>query len=253
MVVLIIAGLDPSGGAGLVADAATVVRRGFHPAAVATGWTIQDSAHCAGWDPVSPELVAKQLSLLVEDLPIRAIKIGMVGSTAMAQALAQAIGPLCERAVPMVLDPVLHASIGSGLYGGDPKALSPLLHRAMLVTPNRDEAERLTGIRVSDCASQEAAARALVAAGAGGALVKGGHLAGPESVDLLFDGRETVLFRMPRRSGITPHGTGCALSSEIACALAAGETLHSAVATAHARVAARIAAATPLGRGRSFC
>ncbi len=248
-VVLVIAGLDPSGGAGLVADVATAALRGLRAAAVATALTEQDSARCWAANPVAPSLVRAQLARVVADLPIAAVKIGMLGDGAVAQAVAEALDGV--RA-PIVLDPVLRATAGAVLLNWDVRsALAPLIARAALVTPNRDEAAALTGLAVDGEAGQRAAGERLRAMGAAAALVKGGHLTGAEVVDLLVDGAGTLALRAPRVAA-TPHGTGCALSTEIACALALGAPLREAVALAHARVAARITAAATVGKGRPF-
>jgi hydroxymethylpyrimidine/phosphomethylpyrimidine kinase len=254
-VVLVIAGLDPSGGAGLVADTATVRGRGMRAAAVTTALTLQDSARC--WDAraVWPTLLARQIELLVTDLPIAAVKVGMLGDARVAAAAAAALRPLVERGTPLVLDPVLRASEGAELLVGEPEqALAPVMALATLVTPNAVEAARLTGMVVADEAAQLAAARALrERSGARAVLVKGGHLEGAEVVDLLDDGSgEPLRLRSARVAGETPHGAGCALSTEIACALAAGEALRAAVTLAHRRTAQRIAGACRVGRGRPF-
>lgn len=251
--VLIVAGLDPSGGAGLIADVATVVAAGLHPAAIATALTVQDSARCHSFRAMAAELVGAQLDALIADLPIAAVKIGMLGDGAVAREVARALAPLVARGVPLVLDPVLRASFGAVLLDGDPlAALGPLLPLAELITPNRDEAQALTGRPVEDRAGQLAAAKAVRALGPRAVLVKGGHLEGDPVIDLLLDEGEPLLFSSPRRPGTTPHGTGCALSTEIACALALGQSLRAAVVRAHRRVADRIAGARPVGRGRPF-
>jgi hydroxymethylpyrimidine/phosphomethylpyrimidine kinase len=251
-VVLICAGLDPSGGAGLVADVATATARGLRSAAVATALTVQDSASCTGAEPVSPAMIQSQLAAIIQDLPIAAVKIGMLGSPEVARAVAGGIGGLAARGVPVVIDPVLRASAGMALLEGDPReALRPLAAMASLLTPNGEEAERLTGVRVAELEGQRAAARALRAAGWAAVLVKGGHVGGEEVCDLLLDGEGELALRGPRRAE-TPRGTGCALSTEIACGLALGAGLRQAVAEGRERVAARIAGAARVGRQRTF-
>lgn len=252
--VLVVAGLDPSGGAGLLADVATVRSRGLHAAGVATALTVQDSARCHGFEPVDPSLVERQLEALVDDLPFSSVKVGMLGTAEVARAVARGLAPLVERGVPVVLDPVLRASVGAELLDGEPhEALAPLLPMLTLLTPNRTEAEALSGCEIADVSGQRRAARALRALGLSAVLLKGGHLDGAEIIDLLDDGADPPLeLRSPRKEGVTPHGTGCALSTEIACALALGKPLRDATAEAHAHVARRIAEATQLGRGRPF-
>ena len=252
-VILIVAGIDPSGGAGLVADVATATARGCHAAALPTALTLQDSAGCRAVTPLEVAWIAAQLDLLVEDLPIRAVKIGMLASARVAEAVAAGLAPLVARGVPVVLDPVLRATIGVALLDGDAlQGLAAILRLASLVTPNADEAERLTAIRVDGQRGQIAAAARLRALGAAAVLVKGGHVAGDPVRDLLDDGGQPLWLSAPRRPGVTPHGTGCALSTEIACALAHGRSLREAVEDGHARTRARIAAAQQLGKGRPF-
>lgn len=250
---LLVAGLDPSGGAGLLADAATVRSRGLHAAGVATALTVQDSARCHGYEPVDPSLIERQLEALVEDLPFSSVKVGMLGTAEVARSVARGLAPLVERGVPVVLDPVLRASVGAELLDGEPhEALAPLLPLLALLTPNRGEAEALAGCEIADTVGQRRAARTLRALGLNAVLVKGGHLDGAEVMDLFDDGGEPLELRAPRQSGEAPHGTGCALSTEIACALALGRALREAVAEAHAQVARRIVEAIPIGRGRPF-
>src|SRR4051812_40821015 len=114
-VVLVIAGLDPSGGAGLVADVQVVRAAGLHAAAVATALTIQDSARCHDSEPVDASLIERQLEALVDDLPIRAVKIGMVATTEVARAVLRGLAPLLDAGVKLVVDPVLRASVGADL------------------------------------------------------------------------------------------------------------------------------------------
>jgi hydroxymethylpyrimidine kinase/phosphomethylpyrimidine kinase len=254
-VVLIAAGVDASGGAGLAADIAVMAARGLHPAALPTALTLQDSRSCRAVHPVDPAWLAEQLGLLVEDFDgqVGAIKMGMLGQAEIARVLARGLAPLVHAGVPLVLDPVLRASVGAALVEGDPAAvLAPLLPLVTLLTPNRDEAERLTDMVVVDEASQRAAAAALRERGPRAVLVKGGHLPGDEVYDLLDDGQEPLRLRSRRMAGPVPHGTGCALASEIAAQLALGLPLRAAVTVAHGHIARRITGAVQLGRGRPF-
>lgn len=239
----------------MTADIAVITARGLHPAALPTALTLQDSRSCRAVHPVDSAWLAEQLGLLVEDFDgqIGAIKIGMLGQAEIALALAQGLAPLVRAGVPVVLDPVLRASVGAALVEGDPTTvLAPLLSLVTLLTPNRDEAERLAGRAVVDEAGQRAAAAALRERGARAVLVKGGHLPGAEVCDLLDDGQEPLRLRSRRIAGPVPHGTGCALSSEIAAQLALGLPLRTAVTVAHGHIARRIAGAVQLGRGRPF-
>src|SRR5262249_43706133 len=159
----------------------------------------------------------RQLEALVDDLggAIQAVKVGMVGDGLMARVVARAVAPLVERGVPLVFDPVLRASVGADLFEGDPEEdLGPLLASARLLTPNRAEAEAVTGLVIEDVDGQRRAARALRMLGPKAVLVKGGHVTGgaaasPEVTDLLDDGDgDPLALSGPRVAGPTPHGTG---------------------------------------------
>ncbi len=245
-VVLLVAGSDSSGGAGLGADLRWVAGAGMHAATAITCVTAQGVLGLVGMWPLPPEAVLAQIDAVRAELPIAAVKIGMIGTPEIAVALARALDAL--TGVPVVLDPVLIASAGASLAetGLDRAILEHLVPRATLVTPNLDEAAQLLGAPVETPAEMHAAARALVNAGAGAALVKGGHLRG-EPIDVLCVGRDIV--EMPgQRIPCGPfRGTGCALASSIAAELARGESLRSAVAIARRRVARAIAHAVPFG------
>ncbi|MEK6607076.1 MAG: hydroxymethylpyrimidine/phosphomethylpyrimidine kinase [Myxococcota bacterium] len=239
MIVLCAGGLDPSGGAGILADARAVADLGGRPMAVATAWTAQSSRGVAAWGALPADAVRAQVAALLHDFPVAIVKVGMVGSAEVAGALAD----LCVGR-DVVLDPVLVASVGGPLAGGDvAAALRAWLPRVRLVTPNLDEAEALAGTR-----DAEAAARALVAMGARAALVKGGETA----VDVLCDrdsGRVERIAAAPVATDGPVHGTGCMLASAIATLLARQTPLPEAVRLAKEYVAVRIAAAAPLGTG----
>src|SRR5262249_26287526 len=188
-VALTIAGSDPSGGAGIQADVVTFARFGVHGASVLAALTVQDTRGVRAVTGVPPELVAQQLAAVRDDLDVRAAKTGMLLGAAVVEVVADA---LRARPVPaLVVDPVLRATSGDALL--DPAALDVLRTRllplATPATPNLDEAEARTRRRVDGPEAMRDAARALVdELGAGAALVKGGHLAGP-ALDVLYDGR----------------------------------------------------------------
>jgi hydroxymethylpyrimidine/phosphomethylpyrimidine kinase len=250
--VLVVAGLDPSGGAGILADALIVGSHGFHPIGVVTALTEQDSSQCAWMHPVSGEVVSNQLARLIDDFEIRAVKIGMVATAEVAAAVAKALGRLTHAKVPVVVDPVLRASRGVPLLEGTPQhVLGPLLEIATLITPNLDELATLTGRDVHDPDEMRDAARRLRARGPHAVLAKGGHLKG-DPIDVLVDEDGDLSFKAERVEGPTPHGTGCALSTEIACRLALGTPMREAVLGATERVRRLIAEARVIGRGRPF-
>jgi hydroxymethylpyrimidine/phosphomethylpyrimidine kinase len=252
--VLVVAGLDPSGGAGLLADVAVVLEHALHPLGVVTALTEQDSHRCTWVHPSPPELVSNQLARLIDDFEIRAVKVGMLASGKLAQAVAMALRRLHDERVPIVVDPVLKATRGVALMLDESSpgvALGPVLEIATLITPNVDELSALTGRSVGDVDELRDAAHRLRSRGTFAVLAKGGHLTG-DPVDVLVDGEGDVSMTGRRVEGTVPHGTGCALSSEIACRLAMGAPLREAVLGATERVRRRIAEARTVGRGRPF-
>lgn len=227
MRVLVAAGLDPSGGAGLLADVEAVEAAGGRAWAVATALTAQGPGGARAFEPVPARFVAAQLDALLRgrERPASA-KTGMVGSAENAAALARALGRRGLSRVPLVVDPVLSASSGLPLLrGARPReALWPLLCRADLLTPNWPELEALAGKPFADEAAALAAARELPCRAI---LVKGGHRRGPP-VDLLVRGGRIDRFAGRRRPG-TARGTGCRLASAIAAFLARGLALEEAI------------------------
>jgi hydroxymethylpyrimidine kinase/phosphomethylpyrimidine kinase len=247
--VLIVSGLDPSGGAGFLADARVATLLGCRPVGVVTALTDQNSLAVVAANPVAPDLVGEQLSTLLSDVEVAAVKIGMLGNVETARAIGEA---LRLTAAPVVWDPVVQATRGDvRLLDGDPRdALAELAPHLTLITPNADEAELLTGVRVHDEDGALVAAKKLRAMGAPAVLVKGGHLTGDQSVDLLYiDG--AIPLRGPRVRLDQPiHGTGCALSTAIACHLAMGRDLRDACVAAKEFVAERLRSPARAGRGR---
>ncbi|HET7755522.1 MAG TPA: hydroxymethylpyrimidine/phosphomethylpyrimidine kinase [Anaeromyxobacteraceae bacterium] len=248
--VLVVAGLDPSGGAGIAADAEAVTAFDGTPWLVASALTAQGPAGARGWWPVAPDVVLAQLEALLgpRSRP-RAMKTGMIGSAAAAVALAQRLAERPLGRVPLVVDPVLAASSGLALVSGAPPraAFEPLLARATLATPNWIELAILAGREV---ATEDDAIRAARELPSRAVLVKGGHRDGAP-VDLLVRGRAVARFTGKRVAG-TARGTGCRLASAIAAQLARGVELEAAVAAAKRYVEAYIrgvVAATSVERG----
>ncbi len=250
--VLLISGLDPSGGAGLLADVRVCEQHECRPIGVTTALTEQSTAEVRAVNPVAPTIVGDQLRMILTDVEVTAVKIGMLGSEAIADEVARALE---LTAAPVVWDPALRATAGRvALYAGDPgRAIELLDGHIALFTPNSEEAHALTGIRVDSVGDAVAAGMALYQRGMGAVLIKGGHWGGAtEAIDVLVtpDGHEVL--SAPRFATDGPvHGTGCALSTAIACNLAAGVSLAEACRAAKAYVAALIADAVDPGRGRS--
>ena len=235
--VLAIAGLDPSGGAGILADAEAIRAMGARPLCVPTALTVQTTRAVKRWEPVSAALVSESIHALLLEENVRAIKIGMIGDAKIAEAVAKLIGT--RRDLPIIVDPVLQSSSGVLLFKGKLEqardAYLALANHA-LITPNLLEAAALLDLprQPQDAAGVEAAARALVAKGVRAALVKGGHLPG-EPVDALAMGGAAEQFVGTRIPGKV-RGTGCRLASALAAGLALERPLRDAVIGARALV-----------------
>ncbi len=227
--VLVVAGLDPSGGAGLIADLEALGAAGAQGWAVAAALTAQGPRGARGFEPVSAAMLLAQIDALLagRERP-GAVKTGMLGSATLARALASRLAAAPLARVPLVVDPVLAASSGTPLFdaeGASPgEALAPVLARARLATPNLPELAALTG---DDVSSDDAAIRAARRLPSRAVLVKGGHRRGAP-VDLLVQRGQVVRFAGRRRAG-SARGTGCRLASGIAGFLAAGAPLEEAV------------------------
>jgi hydroxymethylpyrimidine/phosphomethylpyrimidine kinase len=248
--VLIIAGSDPSGGAGLQADIKTVTALGGYAAAAITALTVQNTLGVRAVHPVAPAVIGAQVDAVLSDIGADAVKIGMIADAAAAEMIAKRLSPHAA-AIPIVLDPVLAATSGDALAGQDVAAaiLNKLAPLAALITPNVYEAEALTGLSIASEDDMAAAGAALIAAGAGAALVKGGHLAGAEVKDVLVTKSGVRIFSNPRIETTSTHGTGCTLSSAIAAGLAQGLALQAAVKRAIDYVHIAIKTAPGFGQG----
>ena len=250
--VLSIAGSDPSGGAGIQADLKTFAALGVHGMAVVTALTAQNTIGVTGVHVPPPDFVAAQIDAIFGDIAVSAVKIGMLANGAVAAAVADRLK--AHKPPFIVLDPVLAATSGDSLGAPDVvdvilRALAPI---ADLITPNAPEAVRLTGLPAPhDIADLRALAEALHAKGARAVLVKGGHLEGADSHDVLFDGRQHHVFSAPRIATRNTHGTGCTLSSAIAAFVARGMDLAQAVGAAkdYLTSALRESDALNVGRG----
>jgi hydroxymethylpyrimidine/phosphomethylpyrimidine kinase len=252
-IALTIAGSDSSGGAGIQADLKTFAALGVYGASVITALTAQNTQGVSAVHDVPADFVTAQLDAVFSDLAVNAVKIGMLSQAATIDAVAKGLDRY--QAKNIVLDPVMVATSGDRLLA--PSAVealrSQLIPRALVVTPNLPEAAALTGEAVArNEADMERQARALLACGARSVLIKGGHGAGDESVDLLVDAHGVTRLAGRRIATQNTHGTGCTLSSAIAAGLAQGFELKDAVQQAKTYVTAAIAAADTLhvGRGR---
>lgn len=248
--VLVIAGSDSGGGAGLQADLRTLAAFGVHGTCVVTAITAQNSREVRAIEPVAPKVVAAQLDAVFADFRIRSIKIGMLATATIVRTVAVALAR--RPRIEVVLDPVLVATTGARLARGDLAAVLKrhLLPRADLLTPNVPEAESLLGRKLRSADDLSSAAQDLMTLGARAVLLKGGHLPGRRVSDLLVtrDGRQRWFHhaRIPAEG----HGTGCTLSSAIAARLAQGDAMEIAVAKAIDYVNRALRAGYRPGRGR---
>jgi hydroxymethylpyrimidine/phosphomethylpyrimidine kinase len=248
--VLIIAGSDSGGGAGIQADIKTVTTLGAYAATAITALTAQNTIGVQGILPVSPDFVKRQIESVLSDIGADCIKTGML----LDHGVIEVAGETIEKAapaVPLVVDPVMIASTGARLL--DPRALDALerrfIARAALVTPNAPEAEALTGQRIAGLDDMRRAADALLKAGAKAVMVKGGHVAGDTVRDLIVTADDSFILEAERIDTHHTHGTGCTLASAIAAGLAQGLALRPAIERAHAYVQDAIRAAPGLGGG----
>lgn len=255
-IALTIAGSDSGGGAGIQADLKTFHQFGVFGTSVVTAVTAQNTVGVLAWESVAPALVAAQLAALAQDLAPAAVKSGMLGTPELVDVVASALAR--HRFPNYVLDPVMVATSGARLLEADGARLlgERLVPLAALVMPNLDEAAVLVGDVVASVEAMERAGRALVRRGAQAALVKGGHLAGHDVVDVLVTGGtggaagSVRHFRHERLETTSTHGTGCTLSAAVTAGLALGRSLERAVEDAIDFVDRAIAAAPGLGRGR---
>lgn len=249
--VLSIAGSDSGGGAGIQADLKTFSAFGCFGMTAITAITAQNTQGVRAIQALPPALLAQQIDAVVEDIGVDAVKIGMLHGPDVVQVVAEAIER--HRLTRVVLDPVMVATSGDRLIAEETVAVlvRELFPRATVITPNLDEAGWLLGHAITSAEALPAAAAGLRAMGARGVLLKGGHLAGPVLTDLLLDDSGNSVWESARIETPNTHGTGCTLSSAIACGLARGLALREAVARArdYVRGALQAAATWRLGHG----
>ncbi|MDR3437948.1 bifunctional hydroxymethylpyrimidine kinase/phosphomethylpyrimidine kinase [Telmatospirillum sp.] len=248
--VLIIAGSDSGGGAGIQADIKTVTALGGYAATAITALTAQNTRGVFGVHDVPADFIVQQIDLVLDDIGADVVKTGMLSKPEAIEAIARALEQRSPR-LPLVVDPVMVAKGGHKLLDDAAHAalLGRLIPMAWLVTPNLPEAEALTGLAVNDVDGMIAAGQVLMARGSKAVLVKGGHLVGPRLVDVLItaDGVET--FEQERIDTTSTHGTGCTLASAIATGLAQDLPVKEAVARARRYVRQAILSAPGFGHG----
>jgi hydroxymethylpyrimidine/phosphomethylpyrimidine kinase len=246
---LTIAGSDSGGGAGIQADLKTFAAHGVYGTSAITAATAQNTLGVTAVHALPADMVTAQIEAVASDIGVDAVKTGMLATAAIVEAVAAAIEALDLPFV--VVDPVMVAKSGDRLLDDEARAAirTELLPRAYVVTPNIPEAETLTGCVVRTPEDAREAARRLYKLGSRAVVIKGGHLHGPEVVDLLYDGRTFHALRGPRIVSPNTHGTGCTFASAIAAGLATGVALEDAVARAKRYVAGAIANGPAIGRG----
>ena len=248
--VLVVAGSDSGGGAGIQADIKTVTMLDAFAATAITALTAQNTQGVFAVLPIAPDFIRRQIEVVLDDIGADAVKTGMLHDVAVIETVANV---LAERAaeVPLVVDPVMVAKGGAPLI--EPGAIEALkrliVPRAAVLTPNLPEAEILLGRTIDNFALMQSAAESLLVLGCRAALLKGGHLAGEVVYDILATASGLRVWQSPRIDSRHTHGTGCTFASAIAAFLALGHSLHDATARAHAYVAGAIRHGLPIGHG----
>lgn len=248
--VLVVAGSDSGGGAGIQADIKAITCLGGFAMTAVTAITVQNTLGVSDVHVVPVGVVTAQIEAVATDLGVDAVKTGMLGTAEVVEAVADALEAHASGA-PRVIDPVMIAKGGHALL--EDRAVSAVRSRlvpgAYLLTPNAPEAARLAEVAVDSLDGQRRAAERLLAMGARAVLVKGAHVDGPTFTDLLATPEGERLFRRERIDTTSTHGTGCTLASAIAALLAQGALLEPAVERASLYVRGAIATAKGLGRG----
>jgi len=248
--VLVVAGSDSGGGAGIQADIKTITALGAYAMTAITALTAQDTLAVHAVQPVPPAFIRAQMECVLDDIGADAVKTGMLGDVAVIDAVCKVLERKA-RGIPLVIDPVIAATSGHRML--DEAAIAEMKRRllplAALLTPNLPEAEILGGMAIPDEASMHMAAAALLTLGVPAVLLTGGHLPGEEVVDMLATDAGVEVFRSPRIATRHTHGTGCTLASAIAAGLAQGIGLRDAVVRARGYVHAAIATAPAYGKG----
>ena len=247
---LIIAGSDSSGGAGIQADIKTASAFGVYAMTAITAITAQNTTGVAAVQALPPEMVRQQIIACLSDIGADAIKTGMLANAAIVRVVAETLAEYAPG-IPLVVDPVMVATSGAALLKPDAEKtiIKRLIPLASLVTPNIPETKKLTGMVRAARASLRAAANKILAMGAQAVLIKGGHSTKATIDDMLVWENGESIYGFPRIKTRNTHGTGCTLASAIAAGLAKGLPLPLAVAKAREYVQAAIASAPGFGKG----
>ncbi len=248
LVVLSIAGHDPSSGAGITADIKTIAAHGCYGVTCITALTVQSTRGVARVDPVEGRVISETLEQLIDDLEIAAVKIGMLGSAEAARAVAAFLKRHSVRNV--VLDPIINSSSGAPLISKEGLQVlkQRILSKAHVITPNIEEAAALTGMNVTNPGEMEASALRLHQMGARNVIITGGHLDPPHDL-VSCAGQQPTVLKGRKISARSTHGTGCAFSTALACQLALGRDLLNAAKAAKRYVESALRNAPAIGKG----
>lgn len=246
--VLTIAGSDSSGGAGIQADIKTITAHKMYAMSAITALTAQNTTGVYGISEVPPEFVAQQIDCIFNDIRPDSVKIGMVSSSAIIETIVQKLRE--HKAENIVVDPVMVATSGSKLISDEARdtLINKLLPIATVITPNIPESEVLCGFEIKDEDGMVRAAEKIAESFKGAILVKGGHLVN-DAIDLLYENGKSSWFSSERIDNPNTHGTGCTLSSAIACNLAAGYSLEDSIRNAKEYLTGALRAMLDLGKG----
>jgi hydroxymethylpyrimidine/phosphomethylpyrimidine kinase len=247
-VALSIAGFDPSGGAGVLADLKTFAAHDCYGVAAVAAITAQNTREVRQVAPVDSSLLRLQIQMLFDDIDVAGIKLGLLGSRSNLEVAAEVLA--AHRNLPIILDPIFQSSSGTEFLSEedvDPlkRILFPLIQ---VLTPNAEEAGRLLGMKVSTVDDMKGAAKLLHEQGVRHVVITGGHLDRP--VDVYYEGHEIEVFTGHRIESQSTHGTGCTFSSAILANVLNGKAVKESVVLAKAYVTQAIARAYPIGRGR---
>jgi hydroxymethylpyrimidine/phosphomethylpyrimidine kinase len=246
--VLTIAGSDPSGGAGIQADLKTMCAHGVYGMSAITAVTVQNTQGVYGVQEIDTAIVAGQIKAVFDDIRVDAVKVGMVSSAELIRTIRESL--LAHGAKNIVIDPVMISKSGFPLLREDAiELVRELIQIADVVTPNIPEAEILAGFPIKTEDDMKKAAACIAACGAKSVLVKGGHRIGSDAGDLFFSGGSYRFLRAERIHTKNTHGTGCTLSSAIACRLALGDTVQEAVQAAKDYITRAIGDSYEVGKG----
>jgi len=246
--VLTIAGSDCSGGAGIQADLKTFSAHGVFGMSVIVSVVAENTSRVIGIHNIPPDIIKKQIDAVFEDIPVHAVKVGMLSSSDCMLAVAEKLKEYSPK--NLVIDPVMYAKGGSPLMSPDALDLfiKEVLPLSYVITPNIPEAEKISGINIKNVDDMKKAADIILKAGPKNVLIKGGHSIG-DAEDILFDGKNFFSFKTKRIDTKNTHGTGCTLSSAIASNLALGKTIDESVKLAKDYITTAIEHSLEIGKG----